>query len=121
MNKAQQGFADTGLFDSGARYREEGLLARESGDILSDYNRRAALKEKGLTTGLSRTLEDVGLQSKIGERDIERGRFTDIETRASDLAKTAGQQYVTEFSQTLPPELQANTQFDLLKQIGIYS
>lgn len=121
INKAREGFADVGLFESGARFRSEGLAEAETGQTLTDFGRRAELKRKGLTSGLSRTLEDVGLQSKQQERDIERGRFTDIETRTGQLAKEAGQQYATGLYQTLPPELQANTNFDILKQIGIYS
>lgn len=121
LSKAQEGFAEAGLFESGARFRTEGLLERETGDVLSDYERRQQFRRKGLETGLTRTLEDVGLESKMRERDIERERFTGIETKAGQLAREAGQKYVGEFGQTLPPQLQANQGFDLLKQIGIYS
>lgn len=120
LNRSREGFADAGLFDSGARYRQEGLLERETGDVLGEQERRTGLRRKGLQTGLSRTLEDVGLQAKQQERDIERERFTGVETRAGELAKRSGQDYIRGFQQTLSPELQANTGFDLLKQIGIY-
>ena len=120
LNRAREGFAEAGLFESGRRFREEGFLERETGDVLGEFGRRQALKERGLTSGLERTLEDVGLQRKMQERDIGRERFTAVETKAGELARQAGQRYVGEFAQTLPPELQANTNFDLLKQIGIY-
>lgn len=120
LNNARQGFADVGLYDSGQRYRQEGLLQQETGTSLADYGRRAALREKGLTTGLTRTLQDVGLESTMRQRDIGREQFTGVETRAADLAKRAGLQYVSGFQQTLSPELQANQSLDLLKQIGVY-
>ena len=120
LNRAREGFAESGLFESGARFRSEGMLERETGDTLADYTRRAGLREKGLRTGLSRGLEDIGTAARGQERDIERERFTSVETRAGELAKRSGQQYVSGFQQTLSPELQANTNFDLLKQIGIY-
>ena len=121
LNRAREGFAEAGLFESGQRLRSEGLLGTEAGMKSEDFMRRSALRRKGLTSGLSRTLEDVGLESTMRERDIERERFTGTETLAARLAGEAGQRYVTEFQQALPPELQANQNFDLLKQIGIYS
>lgn len=120
-NKAREGFADVGLFESGKRLRGEGLLEAETGMQTEEFGRRQALRQKGYETGQQRTLEDLALGQKMDVRDIERGRFTDIGTRAGQLAKEAGQSYVSGFQQTLPPELQANTGFDLLKQIGVYS
>ena len=120
INRAREGFADVGLFESGQRFRAEGLAQREAGEEMGEFGRRTALRRKGLETGLGRTLEDVGLESTMRQRDIGRERFTETETLASRLAKEKGQRYVTEFGQTLPPELQANQNFDLLKQIGIY-
>ena len=121
LGRAREGFADVGLFESGGRLRQEGLLQQETGTILSDFNRRAALKQSQTETGLSRTLQDVGLESTMRQRDIAREQFTGVETRAGELATRAGQKYVQGFAQTLPPELQANTNFDLLKRIGIYA
>ncbi len=121
INRAREGFAEAGLFESGQRFRSEGLAERETQDTLSDFTRRQGLREKQATTGLGRTLEDIGLESKITQRDIGREKFTETENLASRLTKEAGQRYVTDFAQTLPPELQANTGFDLLKQVGIYS
>ncbi len=120
INRAREGFAEAGLFESGQRLRSEGLAERETQDTLGDFTRRQGLRERQATTGLGRTLEDIGLESKITQRDIGRERFTESENLASRLAKEAGQRYVTEFAQTLPPELMANQNFDLLKQIGLY-
>lgn len=121
IGKAQEGYAESGLFDSGGRFRDEGLMKRETGDTLADFERKQGLRGDIARTGLQRTLEDVGLESKIQQRGLERERFTETESLAGRLAKESGQRYVTDFAQTLPPELQTDTGFDLLKQIGIYS
>lgn len=120
LNKAQQGFAEAGLFESGGRLRDEGLMQRETGDTLSDFNRQQGLRTKQAETGLGRTLEDLALQKKGTVRDIERERASGIETLSGTLAKEAGQKYSAGVYASLPPELQANQNFDILKQIGIY-
>ena len=121
INKAREGFDGAGLFDSGARYREEGLATRGAQDQLGDFTRRQNFRQDQLQTGLGRNLEDLGLQRKQNVRDIERSRFTDISTRQSQLAKEEGQKFITGFRATLPPQLQANSGFDLLQDLGIYS
>lgn len=122
MNRAREGFADVGLFESGRRFREaEGLPTVETGRTLEDFGRRQTLRTKTAETGLERTLEELALGQKMDVRNLERERFTQTGTLARQLTGEAGQQYVQGFQQTLPPELQANQNFDLLKQIGVYS
>ena len=121
INKAKEGYAGSGLYDSGARQRTEGLLQTETGNRSEDFMRKQGLRENQLKTGLSRELQDVGTQRTQQVRDIERSRFTDIEQRKSQLAKESGQQFVTGFRATLPPELQANSGFDLLQDLGVYT
>lgn len=121
LNKSAQGFAEAGLYQSGARFREEGLLRRETGDVLSNFERQQGLRTKQAEVGLGRTLEDIAFQRKGTVRDIERERTTGIETLSGQLAQEAGQKYSAGIYASLPPELQANQNFDILKQIGIYS
>ena len=120
LSSARQGFANSGLFESGSRYRGEGLLTTESGMQSEDFLRRQGLKSNIAQTELARNLEDINLGRKQDVRNLERKRFTDIETLTGQLGKEQGQKYVAGFQATLPPELQANQNFDLLKQIGIY-
>lgn len=120
-NRAAEGFADAGLFNSGSRFRNEGLADVESQGRSEDFFRQSGLRRTRAETGLSRTLADLGFETKGRERDIARERYTETENLASRLARESGQRYVSEFQQTLPPELQGNTGFDLLKSIGIYS
>lgn len=121
INRAKEGFAGSGLYDSGARQRTEGLLQTENQNQTGDFMRKQRFRENQLNTGLSRELQDIGSQKQQQVRDIERSRYTDIEARKSQLAKEAGQQFVTGFRATLPPELQANSGFDLLQDLGVYT
>lgn len=121
LNKSREGYADTGLFDSGQRYRSEGLTTQASGNAMDTFTRQQNLRQKGYETGNQRTLEDLALGKTMDVRNLERSRATDIGVQAGQLTKEAGQNYVRGFQQTLPAELQANTNFDLLKQIGVYS
>ena len=120
LNKSAQGFAEAGLFESGQRFRQEGLLQRETQDTLSDFNRRQDLRTKQTQTGQARNLEDIALGKKMDVRNIERERQTGIETLAGQLTKEAGQKYTSGLYASLPPEYQGNQSFDILKQIGIY-
>lgn len=119
--KAQEGFADAGLFDSGSRLRTEGLATANSANNLANFNRGQDFKIGQAQTGLNRNLEDIGLNKKIDVRNIERSRFTDTQNLAGTLAKEEGQRYIQGFQQTLPNELKASSGFDLLKDLGIYS
>lgn len=121
VNKAEQGFAESGLFGSGEQLRTEGLLKTDTGNNLADYTRKSDYQKRQLDLGLSRNLEDIGSDKSSFVRDLERSRFTDTEQRKADLAKEAGQQYISGFKATLPPQLQAASGFDLLKDLGIYS
>lgn len=121
VRKAGEGFADVGLFGSGDQLASEGQLKYDANNKMSDYLAGYQSKQNQLTTGLSRTLEDVNAERKNYVRDLERNRLTDIETRTGDLTKEAGQQYIQGFKSILPPQLQAASGFDLLKDLGIYS
>lgn len=121
LNRAQEGFADAGLFSSGGRYSTEGKLNYATGNDLADFLRGQAGREKQVTTGLGRTIEDVEAAKTQNVRDIERTRLTETKTLQSQLAKEAAQKYVTGFQQTLPTQLQANNNFDLLGSLGVYN
>lgn len=121
INKAGEGFADAGLFDSGKRMRTEGVMTTETQSDLGDFNRQQAFKEKQLTGNLARGVEDTLNAKRKDIREIERSRFTDVQAQAGQLAKEAGQDYIRGFQATLPTELQSASGFDMLKSLGIYS
>jgi len=149
-NRAREGYADVGLFESGGRFREEGLLERETGLQTEDYLRRQGLRGQLAETGLQRLQQDIGLGSLYGRdltpggvktlraggglanipglglesaqelRNVERQRFTESEELSNKLLREQGEKYVTGFQADLPPQYQQTSSFDLLKQIGIY-
>jgi hypothetical protein len=121
INKSQEGYADTGLFNSGDRLKNEGLLKVTNQSDMENFNRNQDYRKNQAETGLSRTIEDLNLAKTQDVRNLERDRYTAEQSRAGDLTKEAGQQWVTGFKATLPPELQAQSGFDILKDIGIYS
>lgn len=121
VNKAEEGFAESGLFGSGEQLATEGQLKYDTGNAIDDYTRKSDIQTKQLKTGLDRTLTDINLGKNDYVRNLERNRFTDIQNRAGQLTKEAGQQYIQGFKAVLPPEMQASSGFDLLKDLGIYS
>lgn len=121
IDQAEQGFADSGLFGSGQALATEGKLKYDSNNSISDYMARSDSQRKQVTTALSRNIEDINSAKTADVRDLERNRLTDVTTRAADLTKDAGQQYIQGFQGTLPPQLQASNGFDILKSLGIYS
>lgn len=120
-DKAERGFAESGLFGSGEQLSTEGKIKEAAGSALSDYTRRADIQKRQAVTGLNRNLEDISLSRKGQVGDIERNRFTDVQQRTGQLTKEAGQQYIQGFQSTLPTELQPASGFDMLKSLGIYS
>ena len=150
-NRAREGYAGVGLFESGARFREEGLLEKETGLQTEDYLRRQGLRTDIARTGQARLEEDIGLGSLTGTnlsptgiktlraggglsniprlgleaqqelRNVERQRFTEGETLANRLLREQGEKYVAGFQAALPPEFQPTGSFDLIRQLGIYS
>jgi len=119
VSRSQQGYADAGMFDSGNKLRDEGLLKVGANQDVNEFMRAQDNKSKGISTDLSRTIEDLTSAKTQNVRDIERQRYTDVSQRAGQLTKEAGQSWVTGFKATLPPELQAQSGFDILKDIGI--
>ena len=116
IRRAGEGFAEAGLFESGARFRAEGLGERGRQDLMEEQ----ASKERGIKTRLSRGLEDLATGQRQDIRNLERDRFTDIEQLTGQLGKEAGQKYSQGVYAAIP-ELQNSNNFDILKQIGVYT
>lgn len=121
LQNAEEGYADAGLLLSGKALSAEGQIKQQTGSSLTDFLRKNEGQTNRVGTMLNRTMEDVNLEKKGYVSDLERNRFTDIETRKSQLAKESGQQYVQGFQATLPTELQSASGFDMLKSLGVYS
>jgi hypothetical protein len=121
INTADKGFAENGLLGSGDQLNTEGQIKQNTGSNIADYTRKAEAQTKQLTNANARNIEDINADKTNYQTNLEQNRSTDINTRAADLTKTAGQQYIQGFQQTLPTELQSSSGFDMLKSLGIYS
>lgn len=120
IEQADKGYADSGLFGSGDQMRAEGQSTQQIQGDVADYMRKSDLQRNQLTTGLNRNIEDINLDKKNYVTNLEQNRYTDTQTRAGQLTKEAGQQYIQGFNATLPPSLQSANGFDMLKSLGIY-
>lgn len=121
IETADKGYAEAGLFGSGDQLRAEGQATQAVGADVVDYNRKAAYQKNQANTALNRTVEDTNLDRNSYVTNLEQNRLTDTSSRAAQLTKEAGQQYIQGFQATLPTELQTASGFDMLKSLGIYS
>ena len=133
INKAGQGFADVGLFESGGRYRNEGLLTSAGQSDIADYQRQQGYRASEANKLNTRTGEDYGLGgyslggnvnaipgllSRGSIRDVSNRATTDVQNLASSLTGEELTRRNRELYNLAPPDIQANQGFDILKQIG---
>lgn len=119
--QSQQQYADAGLNGSGAALRSEGQIQQSTNAGMQDYLRKQDLQQKQATQNLQRNVQDTNAAKTDYVTNLEQNRNTDIATRAGQLAKEQGQQYIQGFQSTLPTQLQSASGFDMLKSLGIYS
>jgi hypothetical protein len=121
LDKADQGFADNGLYGSGDQIRSGGQMTQGVNQDLADYMRKNAANVKNVTQTNDRNITDLNLGANQYSTQNAADKFTAENTLAGSLTKEAGQQYIRGFNATLPPQLQASNGFDMLKSLGIYS
>lgn len=121
LEQSNQQFANAGLTDSGASLRGEGQIKQNTNANLNDYTRQNAYQVNQANQNLARNIQDTHAGSSQYQTQLGQQKYTDIQNRAADLTKEAGQQYVQGFQATLPTQLQSASGFDMLKSLGIYS
>lgn len=121
INTAQQGYAESGLSGSGEALRSEGQIKQQVGSDTQSLLRKTAAQTKTLQNGLTRNIQDINADKTGYVTNLEQTRSTDINTRANNLTREAGQDYIRGFQATLPTEVQSASGFDMLKSLGIYS
>lgn len=121
VKKAEEGFADAGLFGSGEQLSTESKIIQSASSPVEDYMRKNDAQIKQVTQANQRNVEDINADKTQFTSNLERNRFTDVGTKANQLTKEAGQQYTQGFQATLPTQLQSASGFDMLKSLGIYS
>lgn len=113
LDKSREGYADAGLYNSGARMRAEGRLGQGAQDQLKNYtqgqDRRAA--DVRLSTG--RTMEDLGEEQRLFQREVGSYSPTGQFTRGARSEAEARSQAMSEI-----PALQQQRQFALRQYAG---
>lgn len=120
IGRAREGYADSGLFESGQRLRSEGLAQTEAGMEKEDFLRRQGVRAKLGETAQARSLQDIATERPMQLEQLRREQNLGREQLGTQFVQEAKQKYVTGAYGVLPPALQANQNFDLVKQLGIY-
>lgn len=101
VDQSGQGFADAGLFFSGAAMRDEGKTRSSSGQDLSNYLQLADRSSKSITQNYNRGIEDINLEEAIKKRDINQQRYATVEFQALNETNLAQARRNLEKSQFL--------------------
>ena len=120
VGRAREGYADSGLFESGQRLRDEGLARTTSGMEEQDFLRRQGVRAKLGETTQARSLQDIATERPMQLEQLRREQNLSREQLGGQFVQEAKQKYVTGAYGVLPPALQANQNFDIVKQLGIY-
>jgi hypothetical protein len=118
LNASAEGFAESGMFFSGRRARERGLLEAESGIEQREFLGEAGRREARVKRLTARELEDITQDKRIGLRDVERRRTVDIEQEIDDLRDVELRKRGFEYA-TVPgpaPGVKAQDLFDVSLQ-----
>lgn len=95
IERSREGFADAGLYTSGARLRDQGREEAQTGKNLADTLTKQQRAEKQITTGTQRTGQDLSLEEQIKRRDLAREQS--YQTESQGLAETQRAQSQREF------------------------
>lgn len=132
LDKTRQGYADAGLYFSGARQRAEGLTIGTEQKSLSDYLRGQGEKVQTAKNTTQRGLQDLDLEKNLQEREYGkinpttgeweinpatgkawRGVQEEYETRSQGLSEAQRQQSLYQYEKNLyggtPPGVDIGT------------
>lgn len=70
LERTRQGYADAGLYFSGAKQRAEGMATTESKRGLGDYLRGQEGRQRDVQTTTRRNMEDIQLEQSQKQRDL---------------------------------------------------
>jgi hypothetical protein len=70
LDKTRQGYADSGLYFSGARQRAEGATTASDQTNMADYLRGQDTQKNTINTNATRTAEDIALSKSQEARDV---------------------------------------------------
>lgn len=95
IERSREGFADAGLYTSGARLRDQGREEAQSGKTLADTLTKQERAKKQITTQTGRLGEDLALEERLKRRDLSQEQSFETESQA--LAETQRRQQQREF------------------------
>lgn len=96
LEKSANGFADTGLYGSGAQLRDTGANITQSNTDVANYNRGITSSINKATTLNQRNQQDLNLQESQGVRNLNQEKSYNIENTA--LTNARNQQIQNEFA-----------------------
>ena len=119
LQKAGEGQAQAGLYESGLAQREQGLTQRESGLKMQDFLTQANRTGERYNLTANRNLSDIQREQTLNTRDIMREKEAQTRLLAEQQAKEAGTKYGYALRQALGPLADENAQGDVLTGLGI--
>lgn len=120
LEKSREGYADAGLYGSGAQLRESGQAQAGSQRNVSDYLRNAQTKEQRIKTQTARMGEDLSLEERLRTRDIntDKAYQTSSQALSEALRRQSQREYEKAQFTGLPPGVNpsqfANFSYNLL-------
>jgi hypothetical protein len=93
LDKTRQGYADSGLYFSGARQRAEGKTTASDQNNMADYMRGQGEKTNTINTNATRTGQDIALANSTEKRDVgyfdNNGNYVEGATPAYEVKSQA--------------------------------
>lgn len=89
QQNAAEGYAQSGLYESGQRRRSQGLLAVEKGQEVNNFLQGQERKKLNTQESLRRTLEDLVLERSQKERELAGAQQSDVNV-ALENARRSG-------------------------------
>ena len=114
LEKAKEGSAQAGLFNSGQMERGQGLIQKEAGQNLGDFLTGAQRQQAGIQRTTARNLEDLQREESIKTRDLAREQNVQTKLLSSDLTKEAATKRGYALQQYLGPLAETNNDYDIL-------
>ena len=101
INAAKEGAAEAGMYFSGQRERQEGIITEESQYNVGEFMRGAGYKQKAAELAGTRTRQDLSYQQELQTREIERAKGLDIAEGVKEAEQRAAKQRELERTQYL--------------------
>jgi len=115
LEKAKEGSAQAGLFNSGQAQRDQGLIQREAGQGLGDFLTSSQRQQANIQRTTGRNLEDLQREESIKTRDLAREQDVQTKLLGSDLTKEAAIKRQYGLQEYLGPLAETNDNFDILQ------